>query len=294
MKKEEFKGREVTIMTCSNCNAKCKHCYISYDGNFEQDVLYNLCGELIKKYRVLLNGTEILLHPEYFECLKLVGQNFLLTNGIELARNPKIIETIAKAGVKFVGTSYHYGIHSEISTVSQQIVEENIARLRESEIGTDLRVTITNRNYMLIPKMCEKAVSLGATGIKFTNYMQMGAALNLVQDNVLAEWQIEEFFALLEQVRRIYSKEELLIRRCGSFGNDTNNSGSKFCCTAGMESVVITPDLNVYPCFFLAKKGMEIGHVEDGKIIIDHPIVHNGSKCLAKEVNNNGYQLKLQ
>ena len=71
MQKEEFKGREVTIMTCSNCNAKCRHCYISYEGNFEQRDLYNLCENLTQKYRVLLNGTEILLHPEYFESLKL-------------------------------------------------------------------------------------------------------------------------------------------------------------------------------------------------------------------------------
>lgn len=37
---------------------------------------------------------------------------------------------------------------------------------------------------------------------------------------------------------------------------------------------------------------MEIGHVEDGKIIIDYPIKHDGNKCLAKEVNNNGRKLK--
>lgn len=292
MQKEEFRGREVTIMTCSNCNAKCRHCYISYEGNFEQRDLYSLCENLIQEYRVLLNGTEILLHPEYFESLKLVGQNFLLTNGIELERNPDIIKQLAEVGIKYIGMSYHFGIHSDISTVKEQIIEGNISRLQEYGIGTDLRVTINSHNYKLIQQMCEKAISLKATGIKFTNYMQMGAALQLERENILSEGQISEFLKLFEQARRIYPKDQLLIRRCGSFGENCVNCNAKFSCTAGRESVVITPDLNVYPCFFLAKKGMEIGYVENGKIIIDYPIEHDGKKCLAKEVNNNGHKLK--
>lgn len=186
-------------MTCSNCNAKCRHCYISYEGNFEQRDLYNLCENLTQKYRVLLNGTEILLHPEYFESLKLVGQNFLLTNGIELERNPGIMKQLAEVGIKYIGMSYHFGIHNDISTVKEQIIEGNISRLQEYGIGTDLRVTINSHNYQIIQQMCKKAISLKATGIKFTNYMQMGAALRLDRENILSEEQISEFLDYLKK-----------------------------------------------------------------------------------------------
>lgn len=216
----------------------------------------------------------------------------MLTNGIELERNPGIMKQLAEVGIKYIGMSYHFGIHNDISTVKEQIIEGNISRLQEYGIGTDLRVTINSHNYQIIQQMCKKAISLKATGIKFTNYMQMGAALRLDRENILSEEQISEFFRLFEKVRTIYPKEQLLIRRCGSFGKNCINCNAKFYCTAGSESIVITPDLNVYPCFFLAKKGMEIGHVEDGKIIIDYPIKHDGNKCLAKEVNNNGRKLK--
>ena len=290
MYKKRFEGKEVIIMTCSNCNTNCKHCYISYEGNFDGKQLYDLCSKLMDNYRVLLNGTEILLHPEFFPVLELVGQNFLLTNGLELERNPKIIKMIADVGIKYVGTSYHFGIHSDISSVGQTLIERNISRLREYGIGTDLRVTLTSKNYHLVKKMCEKAVSLKATGIKFTNYMQMGAALDLEEDNILSDEQIMEFFKLFEETRNIYPKDKLLIRRCGSFGKNCFNCNRKFSCTAGRESVVIAPDLNVYPCFFLAKKRMKIGYVEDGEIIIDNPIEHDSDKCLAREINNNGYK----
>lgn len=290
--KKEFDGNEVTIMTCSNCNTHCKHCYISYSGNFTAPNLYNLCARLLRKYRVLLNGTEILLHPDYFESLQLIGQNFILTNGIALYENPDLIKTIANVGIKYVGMSYHFGIHEQISSVNHDMIEQNIARLKEYSIGSDLRVTITSKNYNLIQQMCDKAYTLGATGIKFTNYMQMGSAMNMGRSNILEKKQIEYFFEQLMKAREKYPKYILTIRRCGSFGKNYCNCNSKFKCTAGEESVVITPELKVYPCFFLAKKGMEIGYVENGKIIIDNPIYFNHNKCLAREINNNGYEVR--
>ena len=76
------------------------------------------------------------------------------------------------------------------------------------------------------------------------------------------------------------------IRRCGTFGNDLNRKGCNFNCIAGSELVVITPDLNVYPCIFLAKKGYEIGKVVDSKIILYKEFNNKGDKCLAQEINN--------
>ena len=71
----EYSGSEVMIMTCSDCNAKCKHCYIGYSGNFDGDELFALCKKLSEKYRVQINGTEVLLHPEFFKSIKLVDMN---------------------------------------------------------------------------------------------------------------------------------------------------------------------------------------------------------------------------
>lgn len=290
--RKEFDGKEVTIMTCSDCNTQCKHCYISYKGNFKAEHLFALAEKLRRKYRVLLNGTEILLHPNFFDTLQLVGQNFLLTNGIELYRNPDMIKTIAQCGIKYVGMSYHFGIHTQVSNVDTDLIECNIRNLKKYGIGTDLRVTITSQNYNLVKQMCRKAHCLGATGIKFTNYMQMGKALNLDRANILSDEQIIDFFRQLEDARKIYTKEQLLIRRCGSFGKNCYNCNKHFHCTAVDESVVITPEMKVYPCFFLAKSGFEIGYVDDERIIIDTPIEFEHSKCLAREVNNNDYKVR--
>ena len=62
----EFNGSTVMIMTCSNCNTKCEHCYIGYSGNLNGNELLDLCTTLKKRYNIILNGTEVLIHPEYF------------------------------------------------------------------------------------------------------------------------------------------------------------------------------------------------------------------------------------
>jgi len=182
------------------------------------------------------------------------------------------------------------GIHKEISSVKKEVIEENIQNLLHYGLDTHLRVTITSKNYYLLRQICEDAIILGAKGIKFTNFMRMGAATNLEQENILTNEQIKIFFKELSEARKIYPKEKFLIRRCGSFGD--NSLGCKFTCTAAKDSVAITPELKVYPCFFLTKKGMEIGYVDnEGKIIIDKEIKHDGKRCLAREINNNGYEI---
>lgn len=287
MQGNNFNGSKVIIMTCSDCNTHCKHCYISYKDNFESENLYNICNQLSEQYCVQLNGTELLLHPEFFKSLELVKQNFLITNGIQFQREPSLIEKIEKIGIKYVGMSYHFGIHESISAVNQKIVEKNIPMLNDAGIITDMRVTITRENLELIPEMCKRTIELGAKRIKFTNYMMMGAAESLSTNNVLTQDDLKRFFELIEQERNKYPKELLRIRRCGTFGNDFSGRKCNFNCPAGKNSVVMTPDYSIYPCIFLAKPGYEIGKLVDGKITIFNEIENDGSMCLAKEVNNN-------
>lgn len=88
-------------------------------------------------------------------------------------------------------------------------------------------------------------------------------------------------------VRKKYSKEQLIIDRSGLFGKNKNNSDCHFNCTAGRDMVVVTTDDNVYSCIFLAKQGLEIGKLDDGKILLNEYIENDGNLCLAQELCNN-------
>lgn len=51
--------------------------------------------------------------------------------------------------------------------------------------------------------------------------------------------------------------------------------------------VVVTPNNSVYSCLFLAKQGLEIGKLIDGKILLNDYINNDGSLCLFQEMYNN-------
>jgi len=284
----EFNGTDVIIMTCSDCNTDCKHCYIGYSGNYSANDLYNLCLKLKEKYHIFLNGTEILLHEEYFETIKLIKQNYLLTNGLKLYKNEILMQKLSDIGIKHIDMSYHFGIHDDISKVKFQIIEDNVKRLLKYNIRSEIRTTISSKNYKLLESIVDKVYEIGAEGIKFTNYMQLGNAMNLDYNNMMKDDELNQFFKYLNNARNKYDINKFRIRRCGSFERDLTKEHDNFECVAGTKSVAITPDLKVYPCFFLTSPGYEIGYVDDGKILIDSEFKNDGEKCLTRKIVRGG------
>jgi MoaA/NifB/PqqE/SkfB family radical SAM enzyme len=283
----EFSGKKITIMATSNCNVKCKHCYISYTGSFDPDVLNEVASILSKKYFVSINGAELLTNSKYLDVLSNLNQVGFMSNGL-IVSNPETIAKLKECNIECVAMSMHYGIHDEISVIPQSLIEHNVKVLSENGINSKIFVTLTKKNYMLVPEICEYVKSIGAKGVWFTNYIKQGAAINLSDNNVLGTEEKTEFFRLLSEARSKYSKEELCIERCGSFGEDLYSGKKNFKCTAIHDFVVMTPDYNIYPCFFLAKPGNEIGKYVDGKVFLYDNYRENWEGCLTARICNDG------
>ena len=66
----EYKGEKVTVMAGSKCNINCEHCYISYKGNLTPEQLKERVSKLSKKYKVEINGAEILTDLGYLPIIK--------------------------------------------------------------------------------------------------------------------------------------------------------------------------------------------------------------------------------
>ncbi len=284
----EYKGKEVILMACSSCNIKrCEHCYISYKGDRKPEDLQEIARNLSQKHDVYINGAEVLVNKHYFDSYKEVKQNWMLTNGFAIYKNPEILQFLKSSGIEIVEMSYHFGIQDEISVMGNQMLESVIEHLKRENIRYKILVTISSENYLMIEEMCEKAISLGAYGIEFTNFLNQGNAQNMAENNMLTIEQIEIFFEQLRRVRKKYTPEILVVDRSGIFGKDKKNPNCHFCCPAGVDSVVITPDNNVYSCIFLAKPGFEIGIYKDNQILLNSDINNSGNLCLAHEFCNN-------
>lgn len=283
--KKEYTGHRVTLMACSSCNIDCKHCYISYKGNRKADELIDTCKKLSEKYRVKINGAEVLTNPKYLDAFPIIDQNFILTNGLAIHKNPDLLKSIKEKGIDNIHMSYHFGMHDLISKVPKQVIVENISEFNKMGMKTYLMTTLSKENYDIIDAACAEAYSLGAKGIVFNNYLLQGNAINDV-DLALTKDEIDIVCNQIEKARKKYKREKFDICRGGSLGKNSCSEHNHFRCIAGIDQAVITPDNKVYPCFFLTKEGYEIGHFDGDKIFITKQLEHDCQECLSHNILN--------
>ena len=196
---KEYDGKKVTFMCTSKCNTNCEHCYVSYKGQRNPDELLNIIKKLKNKYKIMLNGAEVLTDLRYLKCYKELNQQWILSNGLALL-NQNVINEIKENNVKSVSMSYHFGIHNEISKVKTDTIGNIIKKLRESDIEYRFLTTITSKNYQLIEEMCRISCEMGARGIMFTNFIRQGNGKNLDKSLIMNQEQLNSFFEYLKKV----------------------------------------------------------------------------------------------
>ena len=166
---EEYNGRKVQYMLCSDCNANCKHCYINFRGRKDSKIAKNELNLLKNKYDVRLNGAEILVNMEYLPLFKIVHQHYIMTNGMALYMDPSKITFLKENGINTVSLSCHFGIQSKISAVEIDIVRQVIIMCNEKKVRVRLLTTLCKENVNNIEQIIETSIKLGVEGIKFTN-----------------------------------------------------------------------------------------------------------------------------
>lgn len=268
-------------MCCSDCNVQCRHCYLSFDGNFSGEELYCCAKQLTETgYHVNLNGSEVLLHEEYLLTFAMLGQFRAMTNGLVFKNNFSYLDKLRNYGIDTYNISYHFDLHDMISPVPKEYLKQLFKEITVRNLKFTLNCTISTINKNNITDYCREAYALGATRIRFTNLLNQGAATELERELFLNDAQIAEVLETVHECRLQYDKDTFYIERCGSFGASIDED--KFCCPAGNNSVFITPDKKVYPCAFLAKPDNEIGYYKDGQIFIRDDFKNDQTTCLAR------------
>lgn len=280
----EYNGELVTIMLTSNCNIKCKHCYIKFKGSFSIKLLENVLDNLIGKYKIKFNGAENLTNLDYLRYYSVIDQPYVMTNGLLIRDNSQIINILKENNIKTVVMSYHYGTQSDYSVVKTADIDKNIEKLLDAGIEVRLMCTLNSTNYMMVSEICKNFYEKGVRAVKFTNHMIQGNATKMDKEYALNDSMITSVLIEIDQMRNGYSKDEFLIERCGSFGNVLNSS--KFYCYGAENSIILVPSLNVYPCIFLIDNGYEIGKYIDNKIILDKAFDGYSNDCVAKKLCN--------
>ncbi|MBR3115907.1 radical SAM protein [Candidatus Saccharibacteria bacterium] len=261
---EVFPGWQILIMITSECNTRCRHCYLPYEGSFDPDELQNMIAQFQKDgYSVYLNGSEPLLNPEYLPAFQLADQKIVMTNGLVLVQRPEYIREIREAGIGTIGVSYHFDIQTYFSRVSLDVAKRALNIVKDAGIHARVMTTITKPYVDMIPKYCDWCIENGFEEIRFTNFIAQGRAQELDSDLILDLEDRKHYYELITALRAKYSIDELCITSCGSFGDCGSPNMS---CMALNDFVILTPDYKVYPCFFQTQPGMECGIYHEGHI----------------------------
>ena len=281
---EIYPGWQILIMTTSKCNARCKHCYIPYEGHFDPDELYDTIRNFqAQGYNVYLNGTEPLLEPRYLRCFKLADQKIVMTNGLAICSNSQYIYDIKEAGIETVGISYHFDAHARFSDVSPYLAEAALKIVDLAGLHARVMTTVTRPYLEKIPEYCAWCVKKGFKEIRFTNYMGQGRAKSMVDEMALTAEDRKRYYEIISEQRKKYPIDLLRISSCGSFGACGSPNMS---CMAVRDFIVLTPDLKVYPCFFMTEAGRECGFYKDGYIFTKKDIVLPQHDCAALHLFN--------
>ncbi len=254
------------------CNISCTHCYLPYKGaRSPEDVLQLVKKLKIRFEKVMIAGSEPLLNVEYLKAYQVAGQKHLLTNGIALNQNPELFDQLHQYGIEELQISLHFGIQTSLGSVPRHIVEKVAREAIERGFTVQISVTITSENYRGVENMCKETHAIGVQAIKFIHYVKSGSAH---EDNQmeLTTNQKDEFFSLVDLVRKEYQKSALDVRIHGNFGPKKGSKGEKMAecnayCPAGSTLFTIDPNDNVYGCPFLMEH--PIGRIDSDAILIE-------------------------
>jgi len=226
----EYTGKSIKIMTCSNCNMKCKQCYIAYKGNFKSKQLFDVVKLLKKKYEILLNGTEPLLNS-YLDSYKISNEKTILTNGLLFKNNLNLVDEIKAAGITRICMSYQYDIQKDIQSVDLNYLDEIFPKIRQKGIDVEMMCTITSKNYQQLDEICKKAINsttlkYGGIGVlciigfsivynsSIISIFNLGDSGNANQEGVVELIKSNAFLGFLSVVILAPIVEELTYRYC--------------------------------------------------------------------------------
>jgi MoaA/NifB/PqqE/SkfB family radical SAM enzyme len=274
----------VILMVNSECNIKCKHCYLPYNNSRSPENTLATVNDLqANGYNVTIAGSETLLELDYLKSYQKAKQKHLLTNGILLDKDSSIYDRLREHGIEQLTFSLHFGIDSQIQSVPEKLVSRVIKETKSRGFKVQITTTITSQTYTKIKEMCEKAKTYGADKLYFGRFVNMGRAKSC-EHLKLTDAQVSEFFENLTKIRKQYGKDELEIRAHGYFGPRPGSIGAELAkvncyCPAGIKSVVVDPNNDVYGCPFTMGEDLKIGRFENGKIEIDPEALEKNLLC---------------
>ncbi len=287
----EFDGIRVKVVATSQCNVRCKHCYIGYTGKRSAEELMEISDNLLKKYEVRFDGSELLTDMDYLPVFKHVGQTYVCSNGkIFTEKIDSLMNHLKNNGVVNIYLSYHMGMQAQYSQIKAEDLDRIIPILIENGFFVGLMSTFSKRNINMLVAFVEKARELKVEVAQVNPLIIQGRAKysNFMND-ILSQKDRQYILAECERLSSIYS--DLKIEPGKAF--EEWNPGITHCKSV-TRKVWLGLDNKIYPCVFLIDPKYAIGEYINEKIMIYDDVCWNSTRCSAMAYSNRGEEVNIR
>ena len=243
----------------NNCNFKCPHCRAYEEFTVDDEQIENkIIDELIKNdiLTVNISGGEPLLNPRIFEIIqRLSNANMYVgisTNGwLYKEKREKLLE----AGLKFIQVSLDGDkmLHEKFRGVegSYERAVDTLKQAKKDGLFTQMNVTITSENLKTLEWNYNKALEIGVDKILYRRVVSAGKAVenDYIIPNKKEYIDIIQKLIKLDNSKLIVAVDDPIIYAIQDIESD-----EKLGCAAGIKSVGISSNGDIYPCIFLREK----------------------------------------
>ena len=243
----------------NNCNFKCPHCRAYQKVTKDDEKTENRIIEEIIKNDILtvnISGGEPLLNARIFDIIeRLTKANVYVgisTNGW-LYKEKR--EKLLKAGLKFVQVSLDgkKELHEKFRGVEGSFdrAVETLKLAKEDGLFTQMNVTITSENLQTLEWNYDKALEIGVNKILYRRVVPAGKAIEnryILPDKKQYHKILRKLISLDNSKLNVAVDDPIIYALQDIKGKE--NLG----CAAGIKSLGISSEGNVYPCIFLREK----------------------------------------
>lgn len=251
----------------NNCNFKCPHCrayqiYIEDSEEIENKII----EEIIKNEILTVNisGGEPLLNPRVIGIIKKLNDKQIYT-GISTngwLYNEKR-EELLNAGLKFIQISVDgpKELHEKFRGIEGSF-DRAISALKQAKkdgLFTQMNVTITSNNIDTLEWNYKKALEIGVDKILYRRVVPAGKA----KENNKVLPKKEKYIEKIKELMKLDSENLIVAIDDPIIYALKNDAENGLGCAAGIKSLGISSNGNIYPCIFLRTK---IGNIKENSL----------------------------
>lgn len=278
------KGTVSYLLNEGYCNIQCPHCYVNRIKTHSlrrnpQQAQADIENLKAQGYRVLLRGTEIIIHDDFIPLFKVAEQDYVQTNGLQIARHPQVLTQLWDSGVRYIIISYPFDSDGMVDMDPNE--SDQAISLSAQRFGVTVALIVTRSvvaNLSRLCDFCEHVRSLGARAVKFVRLIPVTPDLL-----PLTPTPEESREALLEiaTLKKRYKASDLILQTPGCFGLfefrraldperfEAMDLSEVYDCPAGIKNFVIDLNNDIYPCLYLMAPEHKIGRFTGQQLLIE-------------------------